>query len=197
MGRAQSKLLNHSIFLWIYLDSPSYSQLLGHKTNWNEDQNDNSPQLDDFRIVLNNYENNFSTTPIGQVPAYEADAMDTLYYNITDGNNAQLLILNTRTGEISLSSKLNYNVPIHSKMGVSVFDGKNEARSVLTLDVLLVTKNMMHNSVTLSLQNMTEDSFLSPLFSFLLDSLSAVIPAPRETIHVFSIKSDSEVPARI
>ena len=123
--------------------------------------------------------------------------MDTLYYNITDGNNAQLLILNTRTGEISLSSKLNYNVPIHSKMGVSVFDGKNEARSVLTLDVLLVTKNMMHNSVTLSLQNMTEDSFLSPLFSFLLDSLSAVIPAPRETIHVFSIKSDSEVPARI
>ena len=30
------------------------------------------------------------------------------------------------TGEISLSSKLNTNVPFHAKMGVSVFDGKNE-----------------------------------------------------------------------
>ena len=162
-----------------------------------QDQNDNSPQLNDFRIVFNNYENNFPTVPIGRIPAYDADAMDVLSYNITYGNNAKLLNLNSRTGEISLSPKLNTNVPIHAKMGVSVFDGKNEVRSVLSIDVLLVTKEMMHHSVTLRLNNMTQDAFLSPLFSFFVDSISAVIPAPRESIHVFSIKSDDEVQADI
>ena len=162
-----------------------------------QDQNDNSPQLNDFRIIFNNYENNFPTAPIGRIPAYDADAMDVLSYNITYGNNAQLLILNSRTGEISLSPKLNTNVGINAKMGVSVFDGKNEVRSVMSLDVLLVTKQMMHNSVTLRLNNMTQDAFLSPLFSFFVDSISAVVPAPRDNIHVFSIKSDDEVQADI
>ena len=121
-----------------------------------QDQNDNSPQLNDFRIIFNNYENNFPTEPIGRIPAYDADAMDVLTYNITYGNNAKLLILNSKTGEISLSSKLNTNVGINAKMGVSVWDGKNEVRAVLSLDVLLVTKEMMHHSVTLRLNNMTQ-----------------------------------------
>ena len=150
-----------------------------------QDQNDNSPQLNDFRIIFNNYENNFPTAPIGRIPAYDADAMDVLSYNITYGNNAKLLILNSKTGEISLSPKLNTNVGINAKMGVSVFDGKNEVRAVLSLDVLLVTKQMMHHSVTLRLNNMTQDAFLSPLFSFFVDSISAVVPAPRDNIHVF------------
>ena len=111
--------------------------------------------------------------------------MDVLSYNITYGNNAKLLILNSKTGEISLSPKLNTNVGINAKMGVSVFDGKNEVRAVLSLDVLLVTKQMMHHSVTLRLNNMTQDAFLSPLFSFFVDSISAVVPAPRDNIHVF------------
>ena len=162
-----------------------------------EDVNDNAPQLNDFRIIFNNYENNFPTEPIGRIPAYDADARDVLHYNITYGNNAKLLIVNAKTGEISLSPKLNTNVGINAVMGVSVFDGKNEVRATLSLDVLLVTKQMMHNSVTLRLNNMTEDAFLSPLFTFFVDSISAVVPVPRENIHIFSIKSDSEVQADI
>ena len=159
-----------------------------------QDQNDNSPQLNDFSIVFNNYENNFPTTPIGRIPAYDADAMDILHFNLTYGNNDNVLILNHKTGEISLSPKLNTNVPLpNAKMGVSVNDGKNEVRSVLNLDVLLVTKEMLHHSVTLRLNNMTQDTFLSPLYSFFIDSLSVVIPAPRDNIHVFSIKQDTEV----
>ena len=124
-----------------------------------KDQNDNSPQLNDFSIVFNNYENNFPIKPIGKVPAYDADVMDSLFYNITYGNNANLLILDYATGEISLSPKLNTNVPIHAKMGVSVFDGKNEVRSTLSLDVLLVTSAMLQHSVTVRLDNMTQGSY--------------------------------------
>ena len=158
-----------------------------------QDTNDNSPQLTDFAIVFNNYENNFPTKPIGAVPAYDADAMDSLFYNITYGNKADLLVVDYTTGEISLSPKLNTNVPIHAKMGVSVFDGVNEVRAALSLDVLLVTRAMMHHSVTLRLANMTQDAFLSPLFTFFTDALAAVIPAPRKDIHVFSVKDDTEV----
>ena len=120
--------------------------------------------MNDFRIVFNNYENNFPTAPIGRIPAYDADAIDMLSYNITYGNNAKLLILTFRTGETSLFPKLNTNVPIHAKTGVWVFDGKNEARSVPSPDVLPVTKEMMHHYTTLRPNNMTQDAFLSPLF---------------------------------
>ena len=162
-----------------------------------KDQNDNSPQLSDFSIVFNNYENNFPTRAIGKIPAYDADALDSLYYNITYGNNADLVIVDRNSGEISLSPKLNTNVPIHARMGVSVHDGMNEVRAVLSLDVLLVTKQMMEHSVTLRLNNMTQDAFLSPVFSFFVDALSAVIPAPAAGIHVFSVKADNEVDGNV
>ena len=158
-----------------------------------QDQNDNAPALNDFSIVFNNYENNFPTVPIGRIPAYDADSDDVLRYNITYGNNAQLISLDPATGQISLSPKLNTNVPIHAKMGVSVFDGKNEVRSALTLDVLLVTKAMMQHSVTLRLSNMTVDAFLSPVFTFFVDALAAILPSTREAVHVFSIKLDTEI----
>ena len=56
-----------------------------------QDQNDNSPQLNDFRIIFNNYENNFPTAPIGRIPAYDAGNTisgviilnPVLYYNTT------------------------------------------------------------------------------------------------------------------
>lgn len=41
-----------------------------------EDVNDNAPQLSDFRVVFNNYDNYFPTGPIGRVPASDADVTD-------------------------------------------------------------------------------------------------------------------------
>ena len=44
--------------------------------------------------------------------------------------------------------------------------------------------------------NMTQDAFLSPLFTFFVDAVSAILPVPAPVashIHVFSVKEDTEV----
>jgi cadherin EGF LAG seven-pass G-type receptor 1 len=44
------------------------------------------------------------------------------------------------------------------------------------LDVLLVTDDMLFNSITVRLANMTAEAFLSPLYALFKSSLSVVIP---------------------
>lgn len=88
---------------------------------WVTDVNDNAPRLRDFVIVFNNHKNYFPKNPIGKVPAYDADVTDRLRYKFISGNNANLLLLNEKTGELSLSPHLDTNVPLHAVMEVSVF----------------------------------------------------------------------------
>ena len=57
--------------------------------------------MNDFRIVFNNYENNFPTAPIGRILAYDADATDMPSYNITYGNNVKLLILTSELAKLA------------------------------------------------------------------------------------------------
>lgn len=88
---------------------------------WVTDVNDNAPRLKDFVILFNHHEKYFPKNPIGKVPAYDADVTDKLRYRFISGNNANLLLLNETTGELSLSPHLDTNVPIHGVMEISVF----------------------------------------------------------------------------
>lgn len=88
---------------------------------WVTDVNDNAPRLNNFVILFNHHEKYFPKNPIGKVPAYDADVTDKLRYRFISGNNANLLILNEKTGELSLSPHLDTNVPIHGVMEISVF----------------------------------------------------------------------------
>ena len=82
------------------------------------DVNDNTPQLKDFVIVFNNFESYFPTKPIGRVPAFDPDANDTLLYEISQ--SLEFLLLDNKTGEITLNSNLNTNVPISAPMSFQV-----------------------------------------------------------------------------
>ncbi|XP_076066701.1 protocadherin-like wing polarity protein stan isoform X3 [Oratosquilla oratoria] len=161
------------------------------------DTNDNAPVLHDFRVIFNNFKNHFPSGPIGRVPAVDADVTDKLTYRIVSGNKAGLVNINKDTGEISLSPALNTNVPMNAIMEISVSDGLNEVCAEMSLQVLLVTDAMLFNSVTVRLHNMTQEAFLSPLLSFFVDGLAAIIPCPRENIYIFNIQDDTDVDARI
>ena len=63
----------------------------------------------------------------------------------------------------------------------------------MQLSVLLVTDAMLYNSVTLRLNGVDQESFLSPLYNYLIEGLAAVIPCPKENVFVFSIRDDVEV----
>lgn len=114
------------------------------------DVNDNAPILKDFqvltylftpvtgnlldvyfKVLFNNFRDCFPTGPIGRIPAFDADVSDKLHYRILSGNNANLVALNSSTGQLQLSPQLNTNVPKIASMEVSV-TGKNKITNVRT-----------------------------------------------------------------
>lgn len=161
------------------------------------DVNDNAPTLRDFQIIFNNFKDCFPSGIIGRIPAFDADVTDRLNYRILSGNNANLVLLNSSTGGLTLSPQLNTNVPRFATMEVSVNDGINEAKAIMQLIVRLVTEDMLFNSITVRLNEMTEEAFMSPLLNFFMDGLAAIIPCPRENIYLFSIQDDTDVNSRI
>ncbi|XP_043461123.1 protocadherin-like wing polarity protein stan isoform X2 [Leptopilina heterotoma] len=161
------------------------------------DVNDNAPVLKDFQIIFNNFKDFFPHTPIGKIPAVDADVTDKLIYSILAGNNANMISLNRTTGEITLSPQLNTNVPRIATMEVSVTDGVNEVKAMMTLSVRLITDKMLFNSITVRLDDMTVEAFLSPLFGYFLDGLAAIIPCPIENIFIFSVQEDTDVHGKI
>ncbi|XP_037826241.1 protocadherin-like wing polarity protein stan isoform X1 [Lucilia sericata] len=161
------------------------------------DVNDNAPVLRDFQVIFNNFRDHFPSGDIGRIPAFDADVSDKLTYRILSGNNANLIRLNQTSGGLSLSPQLNTNVPKFATMEVSVTDGINEAKAIMQLAVRLITEDMLFNSVTVRLNEMTEEAFLSPLLNFFLDGLAAIIPCPKENIFIFSIQDDTDVTSRI
>ncbi|OWR45133.1 cadherin [Danaus plexippus plexippus] len=161
------------------------------------DVNDNAPMLKDFQIIFNNYKDCFPVGPFGKVPAYDADVTDKLQYRVLSGNNANLVLLNETTGSMTLSPQLNTNVPKLATMEISVTDGVNEVKAMMQLLVRLITEEMLFNSITVRLNDMTAEQFLSPLLGFFIDGLAAIIPCPKENIYIFSVQDDTDVSGNI
>uniref|UniRef100_A0A8C9TVM6 Cadherin EGF LAG seven-pass G-type receptor 3 n=1 Tax=Scleropages formosus TaxID=113540 RepID=A0A8C9TVM6_SCLFO len=160
------------------------------------DQNDNGPLLQNFQIIFNNFvsnrSNSFPSGVIGRVPAHDPDVSDRLYYSIDRGNELHLLLLNHTSGEIRLSRKLDNNRPLVATMMVSVTDGIHSVTAQCVLRVLIITEDMLSSSVTVRLQNMSQEHFLSPLLGHFLEGVSAVLSVPPEDVFVFNIQPDSE-----
>ena len=158
------------------------------------DVNDNYPIIQDFDIIFNQRSDEYFSKPIGYVPAQDADPTSTLQYNFTYGNTANLLQMDASTGAIRLSASLKSNVNVEAKVGVSVSDGKNEARANLRLRLNHITDAMLKQAVTLRIANVTAEDFLSPFLEYLVEGLSIVVPCSKSQIFIFSLKDDRENP---
>uniref|UniRef100_A0A8C4W938 Cadherin EGF LAG seven-pass G-type receptor 2 n=1 Tax=Gopherus evgoodei TaxID=1825980 RepID=A0A8C4W938_9SAUR len=163
------------------------------------DQNDNPPVLRNFEILFNNYVTNksssFPSGVIGRIPAHDPDVSDTLTYSFEQGNELHLVLLNHSSGELRLSQALDNNRPLEAVMRVSVSDGVHSVAAQCTLQVTIVTDEMLTNSITLRLENMSPERFLSPLLALFLEGVAAVLSAPRHHVVLFNIQNDSDVPA--
>ncbi|XP_038149789.1 cadherin EGF LAG seven-pass G-type receptor 3 isoform X2 [Cyprinodon tularosa] len=166
------------------------------------DQNDNRPTLQDFQIIFNNFvsnrSNSFPSGVIGRVPAHDPDVSDRLYYTTDRGNELHLLLLNHTSGEIRLSRKLDNNRPLVAPMLITVTDGVHSISAQCVLRVLIITEDMLGSSVTVRLQNMSQEHFLSPLLGNFLEGVSAVLSVPVEDVFIFNIQPDLDTaPGRI
>ncbi|CAM9875358.1 unnamed protein product [Bubo scandiacus] len=147
------------------------------------DANDNSPQLKNFEILFNNYITNrsgsFPGGVIGRIPAHDPDVSDSLTYAFEQGNELNLVLLDPQSGDLRLSPALDNNRPLEAVMRVSVSDGVHSATAQCTLRVTVITDEMLSNSITLRLADMSQERFLSPLLSRFLEGVAAVLAAPR------------------
>lgn len=88
------------------------------------DMNDNTPLLQNFEIIFNNYitnkSNSFPSGIIGKVPAHDPDVSDKLRYKFESGNELNLLLLNEDTGDLRLSRDLDNDRPLEAPMTISV-----------------------------------------------------------------------------
>uniref|UniRef100_A0A8C9TNK3 Cadherin EGF LAG seven-pass G-type receptor 1 n=1 Tax=Scleropages formosus TaxID=113540 RepID=A0A8C9TNK3_SCLFO len=161
------------------------------------DVNDNDPVLQDFEIIFNNYvtnkSNSFPSGVIGKVPARDPDVSDKLRYSFTEGNELTLLVLNPDTGDLRLSGDLDNNRPLEATMKVSVTDGIHGVTATCTLRVTIITDDMLTNSITVRLENMSQERFLSPLLSLFVEGVATVLSAGREDVFVFNIQNDTDV----
>ncbi|XP_030641031.1 cadherin EGF LAG seven-pass G-type receptor 3 [Chanos chanos] len=158
------------------------------------DQNDNGPQMKDFQIIFNNFVSNRSNTfpsgVIGRVPAHDPDVSDRLYYTIDRGNELHLLLLNHTSGEIRLSRKLDNNRPLVAPMLITVTDGVHSVSAQCILRVLIITEDMLSSSVTVRLQNMSQEHFLSQLLTHFLEGVSTVLSVSPDDVFVFNVQPD-------
>ncbi|XP_038562420.1 cadherin EGF LAG seven-pass G-type receptor 1-like isoform X1 [Micropterus salmoides] len=165
------------------------------------DVNDNVPVLQDFEIIFNNYITNRSDTfpsgVIGSVPARDPDVTDKLRFSFLEGNELNLLILNQASGELQLSRDLDNNRPLEASMKIRVSDGVHQVTALCLLRVSIVTDDMLTNSVTVRLDNMSLQHFLSPLLSLFVDAMAAVLSTRRDHVFVFSIQNDSQVEGNV
>ncbi|XP_036134132.1 cadherin EGF LAG seven-pass G-type receptor 1 [Molossus molossus] len=165
------------------------------------DQNDNPPVLPDFQILFNNYVTNkshsFPTGVIGRIPAHDPDLSDSLNYTFLQGNELQLLLLDSATGELQLSRDLDNNRPLEALMEVSVSDGLHSVVALCTLRVTIITDDMLTNSITVRLENMSQEKFLSPLLSLFVEGVATVLSTTKDDVFVFNIQNDTDVSANI
>uniref|UniRef100_A0A674GG74 Cadherin EGF LAG seven-pass G-type receptor 1 n=1 Tax=Taeniopygia guttata TaxID=59729 RepID=A0A674GG74_TAEGU len=165
------------------------------------DQNDNPPVLQDFQILFNNYvtnkSNSFPSGVIGKIPAHDPDVSDSLAYTFVQGNELNLLLLDSVTGELKLSRDLDNNRPLEALMKVSVSDGVHSVTAVCTLRVTIITDDMLTNSITVRLENMSQERFLSPLLSLFVEGVATVLSTAKDGIFVFNIQNDTDVTSNI
>uniref|UniRef100_A0A8C6FYI7 Cadherin EGF LAG seven-pass G-type receptor 1 n=1 Tax=Moschus moschiferus TaxID=68415 RepID=A0A8C6FYI7_MOSMO len=165
------------------------------------DQNDNPPVLPDFQILFNNYvtnkSNSFPTGVIGRIPAHDPDLSDSLNYTFLQGNELQLLLLDPATGELQLSRDLDNNRPLEALMEVSVSDGIHSVVALCTLRVTVITDDMLTNSITVRLENMSQERFLSPLLSRFVEGVATVLSTTKDAVFVFNIQNDTDVSSNI
>ncbi|XP_075907847.1 cadherin EGF LAG seven-pass G-type receptor 1 isoform X3 [Nelusetta ayraudi] len=165
------------------------------------DMNDNEPVLQNFEILFNNYvtnkSNSFPSGIIGKVPAHDPDVSDKLRYKFESGNELNLLLLDEDTGDLRLSKDLDNDRALEAPMKISVSDGRHKVEATCTLRVAIITDDMLTNSITVRLENMSQERFLSPLLTLFVEGVAAVLSTRREAVFVFNIQNDTDVQGSI
>lgn len=80
---------------------------------------------------------------------------------------------------------------------LSSIDGIHSVTALCTLRVTIITDDMLTNSITVRLENMSQEKFLSPLLALFVEGVATVLSTTKEGIFVFNIQNDTDVSSNI
>jgi cadherin EGF LAG seven-pass G-type receptor 1 len=66
----------------------------------------------------------------------------------------------------------------------------------MVLNTRMITDDLLFNSVTVQLADMTTEAFLSPLYTQFVSALGVTLNSPKENIVVFSVQVRSALPPK-
>lgn len=76
-------------------------------------------------------------------------------------------------------------------------DGVHRVTAFCTLRVTIITDDMLTNSITVRLENMSQERFLSPLLALFMEGVAAVLSTRPDGVFVFNIQKDTHVQGSI
>lgn len=74
-----------------------------------------------------------------------------------------------------------------------VIDGINEVKATCRLFVRLITQEMLFNSITIRLQDISQEAFLSPLYQRFTAALASIIPTSEDNVFLINVQDDTDV----
>ncbi|KAI6229219.1 hypothetical protein M3Y95_00508200 [Aphelenchoides besseyi] len=151
------------------------------------DVNDNKPQLNDFVVLIADFEAEPTiVTKVGSVPAFDPDQNATLEYYLESN---ELLEVESFSGALKLKSTWRRQLNLNTKACVS--DGPNTVCAICQIIYVSVDEIALRNSITIELPELTVDSFLEAnVFNRFLSTISAIDPSwIPDDIRVFGIES--------
>ena len=158
--------------------------------------NDNPIQIPSvFKVIFNNYKNYFITEQTARVPVQNLDPTSNLTFSILDPIGRQVVSLDSRTGHLTLKSLLNSNNQINITFGIGVTDGTYQVKTQCELIVLMLSDNLISESVTLTLYNIDLNSFLIHLYDKFVESVLKSIPSSqfkKSNIHIFNLATSTD-----
>ncbi|ETE72553.1 Cadherin EGF LAG seven-pass G-type receptor 1, partial [Ophiophagus hannah] len=99
-------------------------------------------------------------------------------------------------GDVS-ASILRHSATEFSKAALPDTDGIHSVTAYCTLRVTIITDDMLTNSITVRLENMSQEKFLSPLLALFVEGVATVLSTTKEGIFVFNIQNDTDVSSKI
>ncbi len=76
-------------------------------------------------------------------------------------------------------------------------DGLHQVSALCTLRVTIITDDMLTNSITVRLENMSQERFLSSLLSLFTEGVAAVLSTSPDGVFVFNVQNDTDVSGSI
>ncbi|KAK6173109.1 hypothetical protein SNE40_016628 [Patella caerulea] len=146
------------------------------------------PEVRNLSISISSYLDKFLGGEIGKVEAFDSDPYDVLIYNIVSPNR-HLFEIHKADGRILAKPGLDAGT---YQVNVSISDGKFFSHSLVKVDVMAISVEMMDSSVTIQFDNMFPEQFYASYMKEFKRVLKKELNVRGKDIEIINVQSSNK-----